>query len=148
MFRAKQPPLAFYRFLYETVGEPWLWWERRELSDDELLAIVHDPLVEIYVLNVDGAPAGFFELDRRSPPDIELALFGLVPDFIGKKLGVYLLTSAIDIAWSYSPRRLILHTNSLDHPRALPLYQRLGFKPYKQISRLIDDPRESGLFAR
>ncbi|WP_282609359.1 GNAT family acetyltransferase [Pelagibius sp. Alg239-R121] len=146
LLRCERPPLAFYRFLYDTIGEPCLWWERRSMDDETLSEIIHDSKVEIYVLYVDGAPAGYAELDRRLGNDIELAYFGLMPDFIGQGLGSYLLTSAIDIAWSYSPDRLHLHTNTLDHPRALPVYQRCGFKPYKQEKTLIDDPRLTGRF--
>lgn len=148
LLRAKQPPVNFYRYLYATVGDPCLWYERRLLSDEELCEIIHDDLVEIYVLYVDGTPAGYFELDRRQKAEIELTHFGLTPDFIGKGLGAYLLTSSIDTAWSYAPERFMLHTNSLDHPRALPLYQKLGFKPFKQERQLIDDPRLTGLIPR
>lgn len=146
LLRCERPPLAFYRFLYNTVGEPWLWWERRTMDDDLLSEIIHDPKVEIYVLYVDGAPAGYAELDRRQEGEIELEYFGLMPDFIGKGLGPYLLASAIDIAWSYAPTRLHLHTNTLDHPKALSVYQRCGFKAYKQEKIIIDDPRLTGQF--
>lgn len=146
LLRCKHPPLAFYRYLYNTVGEPWLWWERRAMDDDLLTEIIQDPKVEIYVLYVDGAPAGYAELDRRQEGEIELEYFGLMPDFIGQGLGPYLLTSAIDIAWSYAPSRLHLHTNTFDHPKALSVYQRCGFKAYKQETVFIDDPRLTGQF--
>ncbi|MFQ5773584.1 MAG: GNAT family acetyltransferase [Kiloniellaceae bacterium] len=145
LLRARKPSAAFYRYLYDHVGEAWLWYERRALDDEALGAIVGDERVEIYVLYVDGVPAGYAELDRREPPDIELAYFGLMPEFIGKGLGAYLLGSAIDIAWSHDPKRLWVHTNTLDHPKALPLYQRFGFKPYRQEQRTLPDPRLSGL---
>ncbi len=145
LMRATRPSVAFYRFLYNTVGEPWLWYERRALDDVALSQIISDERVEIYVLYVEGVPAGYAELDRRQPPDIELAYFGLLPDYIGKGLGRYLLTWAIDTAWSHEPTRLWVNTNSLDHPKALALYQRCGFRPYKQERRLFDDPRILGL---
>ncbi|MDP6788747.1 MAG: GNAT family N-acetyltransferase [Rhodospirillales bacterium] len=146
MLRAEQPSVAFYRFLYNTVGEPWLWWERRQLSDDALSAIIGDPLVEIYVLYVGGVPAGFSELDRRRKPDIELAYFGLMEDFIGRGLGRFLLRWTIDQAWTRKPRRLWVHTCDLDHPRSLAIYQQAGFVPYRQATEIIDDPRLSGAF--
>jgi GNAT superfamily N-acetyltransferase len=146
LMRAKTPPVAFYRYLYNTVGQPWLWWERRVMDDDSLQEIIHDPLVEIYVLYVDGSPAGYAELDRRTATEIELAYFGLMPDFIGQRLGPYLLSSAVDIAWSHSPRRVHLQTNTLDHPKALSVYQRCGFKPYNQERKVFDDPRLTGQF--
>lgn len=59
LLRANPPSVSFYRYLYETVGGPWLWYERRALSDETLKAIIEDEAVEIYVLYVDGTPAGF-----------------------------------------------------------------------------------------
>jgi GNAT superfamily N-acetyltransferase len=67
-----------------------------------------------------------------SPPEAELAYFGLMQDFLGRGLGSFLLATAIDIAWSKPIERLWVHTNTLDHPRALPLYQKMGFVPYAQ----------------
>jgi ribosomal protein S18 acetylase RimI-like enzyme len=145
LLRARQPSVAFYRFLYDTVGGPWLWYERRAMEDDALARIITDERVEIYVLYADGVPAGYVELDRREPPDIELAYFGLMPEFIGGGLGRYLLTWAVDTAWNHEPQRLWVNTNSLDHIKALALYQRCGFRPYRQEQWVIDDPRLIGL---
>ncbi|MHA1599906.1 MAG: GNAT family acetyltransferase [Alphaproteobacteria bacterium] len=145
LLRANQPSVAFYRFLYDSIGKPWMWYERLMLDDEALATIIQDEKVEIYVLYVDGVPAGYAELDRRQDPDIELAYLGLVPEFVGGGLGAYLLATAIDIAWSYEPRRLWVHTCTQDHPRALALYQQFGFKPYKQESITFPDPRLSGL---
>jgi hypothetical protein len=43
--------------------------------------------VEVHVLVADGVPAGLAELDRRIEGEIELAQFGLMPEFIGQGLG-------------------------------------------------------------
>jgi GNAT superfamily N-acetyltransferase len=96
------------------------------------------------VLYVLGVPAGYVELDARIKPEIEIGYFGLLPDFIGQKLGPYLLSFAVHEAWRRRPSRLWVHTCSLDHPSALGLYQRLGFVPYKQETELADDPRSLG----
>lgn len=146
LLHAERPTVAFYRFLYERIGAQWLWFERRMLDDEALRAIIGDERVEIFVLYADGVPAGYAELDRREPPDIELAYFGLMPEFIGRGLGSYLLHSIIEIVWDYEPRRVWVHTNTLDHPKALPLYQRMGFEPFKQERKVIVNPRLSGLF--
>ncbi|HET6584661.1 MAG TPA: GNAT family N-acetyltransferase [Nannocystaceae bacterium] len=144
LMRAVHPPLHFYRYLYETVGAPWLWYERRVMDDDELSAIVHDEAVEIFVLYADGCPAGYAELDCRSMPDVELAYCGLVPDFIGEGLGVYLVDHAVELAWQHEPERVWVHTCTLDHPRALLVYQRAGFQPIREETKIIADPRKSG----
>lgn len=132
VMQAVQPTASFYRYLYNTVGETWDWHERRRMSDDELCAIVQHPEVSVFVAYVGGVPAGYAELDARQLPDIELAYFGLLPEFIGKGLGGFLLDWAVDQAWSFQPHRLWVHTCTLDHPNALAVYQRAGFVSYKQ----------------
>ena len=128
--RAVRPTISFYRYLYDAVGGPWTWTERRLMSDEALAAIVQDPRVEVLVLWVDGVPAGYAELDRRAPPDIELAYFGLVPEFIGRGLGRFLLDAAVRHAWRHEPKRVRVHTCDLDHPRALGVYEKSGFRVY------------------
>jgi GNAT superfamily N-acetyltransferase len=129
---ARRPTVGYYRWLYNSVGAPWLWVDRRQMSDAELVAIIQHPDVDVHVLHVGGVPAGYAELDRRAFPDIELAYFGLIPEFIGMKLGPWLLDWSIAKAWSHSPKRFWLHTQTLDHPKALETYLRLGFRQYKQ----------------
>ena len=128
--RAERPTVSFYRYLYDTVGADWDWYERRRLSDDALAAIVHDDAVEVFVLYVRGVPAGYVELDRRVEGEVEIAYFGLVPEYIGRGLGPALLDWALDRAWSCRPRRVWLHTCSLDHPKALAVYRRAGFEEF------------------
>ena len=78
-------------------------------------------------------------------PSIELAYFGLMPEFIGKGLGKFFLNAMIDRAWAHKPKRVWLHTCTLDHPQALAVYQRAGFTPYKQEVKIFDDPRTVGV---
>ncbi|WP_020591852.1 GNAT family N-acetyltransferase [Kiloniella laminariae] len=141
LVRAYKPTISFYRYLYNSVGSPWLWWERRVMPDETLQKIISDEAVEIYVLYFEGVPAGYAELDRRNEPVIDLAYMGLIPEFTGCKLGPYLLSAIIDIAWSYAPEKLSVNTCTLDHPKALGLYQRCGFTPVEQKIKSIEDPR-------
>src|SRR5688572_20345214 len=134
VMQAKRITTSFYRYLYETVGEPWLWWERRAMDDATLSAIVRDERIEVQVLYVDGCPAGYGEIDRRRGEDVELAYFGLVPQFLGQGLGLWFLQRALDVAWRDDTSRVWVHTCSLDHPRALLVYQRLGFIAYDERS--------------
>jgi GNAT superfamily N-acetyltransferase len=142
---AVRPTVAFYRFLYNTVGEPWLWGDRRKLSDDALAAIVQHPAVDVYVIYVSGVPAGYSELDRRVEGEVELGYFGIMPEFLHQKLGPYFLDWTIAKAWSHRPRRVWVHTCTLDHPRALAMYERAGFRAYKSEVEIGDDPRALGL---
>jgi GNAT superfamily N-acetyltransferase len=135
IIHAKAPTLAYYRFLYDTVGKDWDWTSRNKLSDTDLACILHDPRNEVHVLLVDGVPAGFVELDRRIEGEIEISQFGLMPEFIGRGLGKYFLHWAVIRAWSYEPRRLWLHTCTNDHPAALPNYLKAGLAVYKEEIR-------------
>ncbi|HTU88815.1 MAG TPA: GNAT family N-acetyltransferase [Gemmataceae bacterium] len=132
VLHASNPSVAYYRFLYDTVGRDYDWPRCKKLSDADLAALLHDPQLEVHVLMADGVPAGFAELDRRTEGEIELVHFGLMPDFIGQGLGCYFLHWTIDKSWSYSPRRLWLHTDTKDHPAALPNYLKAGFVIYKE----------------
>jgi len=130
---ARKPTISYYRYLLDAVGKKWHWDGRDKLADADLATIVHDPRDEIHVLFVDGVPAGFVELDRRTEGEIEIVFFGLVAEFIGQGLGKLFLQWVIDKAWSYGPERLWLHTDTEDHPAALPLYLKMGFVVYKEV---------------
>ncbi len=132
VMRAERPTVSFYRYLYNTIGEAWHWSERRRLDDEALRAIIRHPEVWIYVLYAAGVPAGFAELDVRRAAEVELAYMGLTPEYVGRGLGAYLLDWAVAAAWSHKPKRVWVHTCTLDHPRALSLYQRAGFVAYKR----------------
>ena len=97
--------VPFYRQLYREVGEDWLWWERLVLSDEELDTLLRDPGVEVHVLYVGDRPAGFAELDRRNPGEVEVRYLGLIPHFIGRGLGGWMLETVVRIAWRGAPHR-------------------------------------------
>jgi GNAT superfamily N-acetyltransferase len=132
VLQVQSPPVPYYRSLYDSVGKEFHWLSRRKMSDDALAAILNDPRNELHVLHVDGTPAGFAELDRRQQEEIELVQFGLMAPFIGRGLGKWFLQWTVDKAWSYQPRRLWLHTCTLDHPAALPNYTKAGFVLFRQ----------------
>lgn len=144
ILRAERPTISFYRYLYDTVGADWNWFMRRRLSDEELAAIIHDDRDEVFVLHVRGVPAGYVELDRRIDEEVEIAYFGLIPEYVGRGFGKYLLAWGLARAWSYRPRRVWLHTCTLDHPRALGVYQRAGLEVYHREE--VQEPVEHLLF--
>lgn len=128
--RALLPTVHFYRYLYDTVGAAWLWHRRRVMPDEELAAIVQAPTTDLRVLWVHGVPAGYAELSSCHCPDVELAYFGLVPEFIGRGLGPWLLDWTIRHAFAKGATRLHLNTCDLDHPKALATYEAAGFQAY------------------
>lgn len=146
LLRADPPTLPFYRWLYSEVGRDWTWVSRRLMPDDELRAIIEDPLVEVYVLYLNGAPAGYGEVDRRGGFDaVELAYFGLMPHAIGRGVGRYFIDAMVDLCWTGETQRIWVHTCDLDHPRALGMYQKAGFTPFEQYTETLPDPRLAGL---
>jgi len=149
LLRAERCTISFYRYLYNTVGEPWLWELRRRMSDDDLRAIIEDERVEIFVAYAGGVPAGYVELDRRTPGIADIAYLGLVPEFIGRGLGPWLLDWAVDAGWALAgTARMTVNTCTFDHPKALLMYQRAGFVPVRQEARQLSDPRLTGLLPR
>src|SRR4051812_33764384 len=50
LMRAEHPPVHFYRYLYDRVGNGFMWIDRKMMSDDELAREICAPDVEIYVL--------------------------------------------------------------------------------------------------
>jgi GNAT superfamily N-acetyltransferase len=148
LMRAEPCTVSFYRYLYSAVGEAWLWFERRRLDDAALAAIIERPTTEISVLYVGGNPAGYFELDRAEEANVELAYFGLMPDFIGRGLGAWLIEAAVEAAWQGKTQRVWVHTCTFDHPRALGNYQRAGFRVYDRRAATCPDPRLHGWLPR
>lgn len=144
--RVGTPTVPFYRFLYNTIGEPWLWHERRRMSDDDLAAAIQHPDVAVHVLYADGQPAGYVELDRREKANVELVFCGLMPWTIGRGLGPWMLRQATALAWNTpGARRFWVHTCNFDHPAALRMYQAAGFVPFDREVNIVSDPRADGL---
>ncbi len=141
LMRLERPTVGYYRYLYDGVGDGYDWIDRKVLSDEQLLAEISADGIEIYVAHVGGVPAGYFELECSKRDQVWLAYFGIMPDFLGMGLGKWLLHEAISTAWSKNPQSVRVETCTLDHPRALPLYQRMGFVPYdrKEKTTLVPD---------
>ena len=143
--RLARPSLSFYRYLYNTVGSPHLWWLRRAMPDTALAGILEDQAVEIHVLYRGGEPSGFFELDGRSRPDVNLSYFGLMPSAIGRGLGTAFLRAAVDGAFALTGRGITVNTCTADHPRAMPTYLQIGFKPTRSVREIWDVPTRLGM---
>jgi len=129
LLKCRSMPIHFYRYLYDRVGRDWHWTAALTLSDTDLKERLDSPRTDIRVLYMDGAPAGFFELRRISEQECRLVHFGLMPHAIGCGLGRWFLGAAIQAGWEHQPRVVSVETCTLDHPAALPLYQKLGFSP-------------------
>jgi len=141
ILREPAPSVALYRDLYDRIGRPWLWYERRLMADEALASLLSHPRHELHVARHDGALVGFFELDGSGSDGIELAFFGLDLAYVGRRVGPWLLDRAIDRAFAIGADKLTVNTNTVDHPGALGIYRRAGFRLLHSTAKELRDPR-------
>lgn len=121
------------QFLYRFVGEHWHWHEKLAWSDQQWLDYAENKNLRTWLGYSSGSIAGYYELQSQPESSVELMYFGLGPASIGKGFGGALLSHAIESAWSWGkPKRIRVHTCSLDHKHALSNYQARGFNIFKQ----------------
>jgi GNAT superfamily N-acetyltransferase len=111
----------------------WSWNDKRVWTDEQWEEYGLAPELRTFGAYYDDSLAGYYELRRDDQGGVEIAYFGLLPEFIGRGFGGALLTSAIEEAWrmSLAITRVWVHTCTLDHPRALANYQACGMATYK-----------------
>ena len=129
---------AFWRFLYSEIGREHHWVDRLPWTVEEIVAYLADPQVSIWLLRAWASPAGYFELRRDQDDNVEIVYFGLFKHFHGRGLGAHFLTEAVERAWDAGARRVWLHTNTFDHPSALPNYLKRGFKVLRTEDYMLD----------
>jgi ribosomal protein S18 acetylase RimI-like enzyme len=134
--RIAAPTVEFYRELYDRVGRPWLWYERRALPDAALGVLLSMPDHELHVAHHGGGLVGYFEFLAG-----EIVFFGLTLSFIGRRIGPWLLDRCIARGFARGYDRLVLNTNTVDHARALETYRKAGFRIVRQEAKDVSDPR-------
>ena len=121
------------KFFYKNVGKKHHWVDRLIWKEKEWIQYVSDERVRTYVLKKNEDMAGYFELiihkDKR---EVEIAYLGLLEEYQNKKLGSHLLSSAIKKSFLNKPKRVWVHTCSLDHKNALMNYIARGMKVFKK----------------
>jgi ribosomal protein S18 acetylase RimI-like enzyme len=142
LLRCEHPPVHFYRYLYDAVGRPYFWIERRLWSDDQLKTYLANDKVALYVLYLGGVPGGMAELDFREKGIGHIAYFGMIPEFTGRRIGPWLLHQTVELAWAEPIEKLVVNTCTLDHKKALATYQRAGFVPYARAERVVVLPAD------
>ena len=119
------------KFFYKNVGKNHHWVDRLIWTEKQWIEYVSDEKVKTYVLKNTDELAGYFELILHQN-EIEIAYFGLLKDYQNKKLGSFLLSSAIKNSFLVKPNRVWVHTCSLDHKNALSNYISRGMKIFKK----------------
>ena len=119
------------KFFYKQIGKNYQWVDRLIWADKNWIEYVSSPNLFTFVLKNNDDIAGFFELIYyKDKLETEIAYFGLLKEYFGKKLGGYMLSEAIKKSFSYNVKRVWAHTCSLDHKNALKNYLSRGMKIY------------------
>lgn len=125
------------RTVQAQVGADYGWGasSRTERKWREYLAA--HPAEQYWMVTFEEEIAGVAYLEPQPGGAVELSAFGLLPEYLGRGLGAYALTLALQQAWATEPlgaqkvQRVWLHTCSLDHPNALANYRKRGLRPYR-----------------
>jgi len=119
------------KFFYKNVGKNHNWVDRLIWTEKQWIEYTSDEKVLTYVLKKDNELGGYFELILHND-EIEIAYLGLLEEYQNQKLGSYLLSSAIKNSFLRKPKRVWVHTCSLDHKNALTNYISRGMKVFKK----------------
>ena len=124
------------KFFYKNVGKNHHWIDRLVWTEKQWIKYVSDKKVKTYVLKVKEDFAGYFELIINLN-EVEIAYLGLLEEYQNQKLGSHLLSSAIKNSFLNKPKRVWVHTCSLDHKNALNNYIARGMKIFKTETVLL-----------
>ena len=120
------------KFFYKNIGRNCQWVDRLVWTDLDWTKYVSDESIFTYILKSKDEIAGYFELlCNNDTKEAEIAYFGILEEYFGKKLGGYLLSAAIKKSFTFDCSRVWVHTCSLDHENALKNYLARGMKIFK-----------------
>jgi ribosomal protein S18 acetylase RimI-like enzyme len=120
-----------YLEIYRRVGTQVNWDSRLKLSELELNDLLSSTDNFLLLLSEANSKLGFCEFTIRNN-DIELTHFGIVPEAQGRGLAFAFLSKSLEVLWQQKPKRVWLHTDEWDSPKAQELYSRMGFVIYEQ----------------
>ncbi len=121
------------KFFYKNIGKKHHWIDRLIWTEKQWIQYVSNKNVKTYVLKNLNDFAGYFELNLHPEKnEVEIAYLGLLEEYQNKKLGSYLLSNAIKTSFLNKPKRVWVHTCSLDHKNALNNYIARGMKIFKK----------------
>ena len=130
--KVNPPDFQLNKFFYKEIGRKHNWTDRLVWSDKKWINYLESSEVNTYILKYNKDFIGYFEqIIDKEKLDCEIAYFGILEEYIGKKLGGYLLSEAIKISFNIGSKRIWVHTCSLDHKNALRNYISRGMKIFK-----------------
>ncbi len=124
------------KFFYKNIGKEHRWTDRLVWTDKQWMEYISDQKVKTYILKKADDIAGYFELIfHKEKNETEIAYLGLLKEYQNKKLGSYLLSSAIKKSFEDKYiKRVWVHTCTLDHKNALNNYLARGMKIFRKES--------------
>tara|TARA_B100000965_G_C19484692_1_gene710217 strand:- start:342 stop:845 length:504 start_codon:yes stop_codon:yes gene_type:complete len=126
------PDFQLNKFFYKQIGKKHKWTDRLVWSDKKWIDYLENSKVNTYILKQNKDLIGYFEqIFDKDKLDCEIAYFGILEEYIGKKMGGYLLSEAIKKSFYIGSKRIWVHTCSLDHKNALKNYLSRGMKVFK-----------------
>ena len=130
--KVNPPDFQLNKFFYKEIGKKHSWTDRLVWNDKKWIDYLENSSVNTYILKRNNELIGFFEqIFDKDKLDCEIAYFGILEEYIGKKLGGYLLSEAIKLSFNIGSKRIWVHTCSLDHKNALQNYLSRGMKIFK-----------------
>jgi len=120
------------KFFYKNIGKNCQWIDRLVWTDLNWIDHISNDQLFTYILKDKSEIAGYFELlFNKQSKETEIAYFGILEEYFGKKLGGYLLSETIKNSFILGAKRAWVHTCSLDHENALKNYLARGMKIFK-----------------
>jgi len=120
------------KFFYKQIGKNYQWTDRLIWTNQNWISYTSKKNLSTFVLNNNENIVGYFELIfYKDKKEVEIAYFGILEEYFGKKLGGFLLSEAIKQSFLLDIKRIWVHTCSLDHQNALQNYLSRGMKIFK-----------------
>ena len=120
------------KFFYKNIGKNCQWIDRLVWTDLNWIDYISNNQLFTYILKDKSEIAGYFELlFNKQSKEAEIAYFGILEEYYGKKLGGYLLSKAIKNSFNLGCERVWVHTCSLEKKNALKNYLARGMKNFK-----------------
>ena len=126
------PDFQLNKFFYKEIGKKHRWIDKLVWSNQNWIEYLNKKVTNTYILKQKSELVGYFEqIFYQDKLDCEIAYFGILEEYIGKKFGGYLLSEAIKKSFELGSKRVWVHTCSLDHKHALKNYLSRGMKVFK-----------------
>ena len=132
------PNFQLNKFFYKEIGKKHRWVDRLVWSEKNWNDYLRTAGINTYILKYKKDLVGYFEqIFHKNDFETEIAFFGILEEFLGKRLGSYLLSEAIKKSFECGSKRVWVHTCSLDHKNALGNYLSRGMQIYKTETAIL-----------